>query len=252
MAAQAAGSSCLHPEAVPMIHVLEGGTDAGSMLIFDPATLPDDFDARLRHDPIAVIERLFDTGCLYWLDTASDGAYSLGICVGGCLPDEVAGYARPLGVAARFTAASGRLYFTGIEYAFRHDDSSLRRYPHMGGCYEIPAGTYHLTLYEMDYPEDFHEDLLRQRLSAGDFRLYSLMGRLIPLGCIVAISLAVSPLFLGLRLWSVTALPLCLALVLPAILISRSRSYCEASHSHSAVQREYPDYCATLEAGTPD
>jgi hypothetical protein len=56
-----------------VIPVLEGGTDAGSMLIFDPTTLPDDYDVRIRHDPIAVIERLFDDGCLYWLNTASDG-----------------------------------------------------------------------------------------------------------------------------------------------------------------------------------
>jgi hypothetical protein len=160
----------MHPEAVPVRHVLEGGTDAGSMVIFDPDTLPDDYEVRVRHDPVAVIERLSDDGWLYRLDTTSDGGYSLGICIGGCLPGEVAGFARPLGEATRFIVASGRLYFTGLEYAVRHDDSFLRRHPHMGACYEIPAGTYRLTLYEMDYPEDFHEDLSRQRLSAGEFR----------------------------------------------------------------------------------
>jgi hypothetical protein len=45
-----------------VIHVLEGGTDAGSMLIFDPVSLPDDYDVRARPDPIAVIERLFEEG----------------------------------------------------------------------------------------------------------------------------------------------------------------------------------------------
>src|SRR5271166_2623049 len=34
---------------------LEGGTDAASMLIFDPAALPEDYDCRARHDPITVI-----------------------------------------------------------------------------------------------------------------------------------------------------------------------------------------------------
>lgn len=234
-----------------MLRVLEGGTDAASMLIFDPATLPDDYDVRVHHDPIAVIERLFDDGCLYWLDTASDGTYSLGICVGELLPDELVRFARLSGVAARFTVASGRLYFTGIEYAFRHDDSFLRRYPHMGACCQIPVGTYRLTLYEMDYPEDFHEDRLRQRLSVNDFRLYALMNhRLIPLGCISAILLVLSPLLIGLRLWSVTALPLCVALALSTILISRSRPYREARHSHLAIQREYPDFCAALEVET--
>jgi hypothetical protein len=230
-----------------VIPVLEGGTDAGSMLIFDPATLPDDFDVRVRHDPIALIQRLFEDGRLYWLDTASDGSYSLGICVDECLPGELARFARPLEVAEGFTAASGRLYFTGIEYAFRHDDSFLRRHPHMGAGHQIPAGTYRLALYEMEYPEDFHEDLLRQRLSASDFRLYSLMNGLIPLGCIGALALVVSPLLLGWRLWSVTALPLGMALALPALLVSCSQSYRRASHAHLAIQREYPDFCATLD-----
>jgi hypothetical protein len=231
--------------------VLEGGTDAASMLIFDPATLPDDYDVRAHDDPMAVLERLFGEGSLYWLNTAADGRYSLGICVGACLPSELAGFARPLGVAARFGVASGRLYFTGIEYAFRHDDSFLRKHPHMGACYRIPNGTYRVTVYEMDYPEDLHKDLLRQRLSARDYRLYSLMNNgLIPLGCISTISLMLSPFLLGLRLWSFTALPLCVALALPAVVIYRLRWYREASHLHQAIRGEYPDFCADFDVET--
>jgi hypothetical protein len=31
---------------------------------------------RVRNDPMAVIERLFDDGSLYWLATDSDGGYA--------------------------------------------------------------------------------------------------------------------------------------------------------------------------------
>jgi hypothetical protein len=162
-----------------VIQTLEGGTDAGSMVIFDPATLPDDYDAIARRDPITVIERLSVDGWLYWLDTASDGGYTLGVCVDGRVPGDLAGFARPLGNAARFSVATGRLYFAGIEYVFRHDDSFLRKHPHMGACYQIPPGTYRLTVYGIEYPESFHEDQLRRRLAADEFRLYSLLNRLI-------------------------------------------------------------------------
>jgi hypothetical protein len=117
----------------------------------------------------------------------------------------------------------------------------------MGAFYQIPEGTYRLTVYDMEYPEAFHEDLLRQRLSPSDFRLYSLANRLIPLALISAVTLVLSPFLLGWRLCSVTALPLCVALALPAILIYRSRAYREASRSQSAIEREFPGYCATLE-----
>jgi hypothetical protein len=59
----------------------------------------------------------------------------------------------------------------------------------------------------MALPGGFHEDLLRKQLSAGGFRLYSLLDGLIPVGCVGLLVLAASSLTLGLRLWSVTALP---------------------------------------------
>jgi hypothetical protein len=238
----------VHSEAVPVITVLEGGTDTGSMVIFDPATLPGDYDGRVRQDREAAIKQLFDHGSLYWLETGSNGAYELVICVGGSLPRELARFARPLGAAARFAAVSGRVYFSGIEYAFRHDDSSLRKRPDMGASLELPAGIYRLTLYAMDYPEDFHRDGSLERLSAGDFRLYTLINNgLIPFGCIGAIAIAVSFFLLGWHRFSVEALPVFIALAPPAILFFRSRSNRGANRPYLGIQREYPAYCATLE-----
>jgi hypothetical protein len=231
-----------------MMCVLQGGTDAASMLIFDPAALPDDYDRRVHDDPIAAIQKLHDDGRLYWLNTNSDGAYSLSVCMDDGLPPNLAPFGCCVGEAACFSAASGRIYFTGIEYGFHHDDSFLRRHPHMGAYCQVPAGTYRLSLYEMEYPEDYHEDLLRRSVSAREFRLYSLMNRLIPLACISAVALAVSPPLLGARLWSEIALPVCVALALPAILISRSGSYRRTRRTHRDIQRDHPDFCATLQA----
>jgi hypothetical protein len=236
--------------------VLEGGTDAASMLIFDPGALPDDYDERMRPDPLAAIEPLAGNGNLYWLNTDSDGGYSLGVCLDGRLPGELSRFAKPLGVAGRFAAPSGRLFFTGIEYAFRHDDRLLRRYPHMGACQPIPSGVYQLALYEMDYPEGFPEGLLRERLPANALRLYTLLNDwLIPLICIGVLLLFVSLLGLGARVWSITALPAGLALVLPVVLLSRTPTYRQARGLLLDLQRRYPDYIVTVvtaddEAGT--
>jgi hypothetical protein len=238
--------------------VLEGGTDAASMLIFDPGALPDDYDERMRSDPSAAIEPLAEKGKLYWLNTDSDGGYSLGVCLDGRLPGELSRFAKPLGVAGRFAAPSGRLFFTGIEYAFRHDDRFLLRYPHMGACQPIPPGVYHLALYEMDYPEGFHEELLRERLPATVFRLYTLMSHwLIPLICVGVLLLSVSLFSLGVRVWSVTALPAGLALVLPVVLLSRTPTYRRVRGLLLDLQRRYPDYMVTVvpaddEAGTAE
>jgi len=216
------------------------------MLVFDPAALPDDYYSRMRKNPIAVIEPLANEGRIYWLDTHADGGYSLGVCIDGELRPEHVAFARQFGVAERFEAPSGRLYFAGIEYAFRHDNSFLRKHPQMGSYEQIAAGVYQLTMYEMDYPEDFHEILLRQRLTAGRFRAYSLMSWLVPLGCTSALAMIASAVALGLRAWSYTALPLCLASILPVLLLSRLRPYREALQAKHAIEREYPDFLAVL------
>jgi hypothetical protein len=236
----------------PMIGVLEGGTDVASMVIFDPAAMPDDYDIRARNDPVEVIEHLAAEQSLYWLYTAADGGYNLGICLGDELPAQMASFARLLGVAARFAAPGGKLYFTGAEYAFRHDDSRLRKYPHMGACQEIAPGVYRLAVYEIDYPEDFYEALLRKRIPASAFRIYSLMDRLMPVGCLGAILLVFSILGLGWRLWSICLLPVGLALLLPAIVVARTQLYREAKREALALEREYPNYLVGLQTVSRD
>jgi hypothetical protein len=238
--------------AKPIVGVLEGGTDAGSMVIFDPAGLPEDYDSRARYDPVTVIEQLAKDQSLYWLDTSSDGGYTVGVCLGASMPDELAAFARHIGDADRFAAPSGRLYFTGIEYAFRQDDSRLRKYPHMGACQEIPPGIYRMALYEMDYPEDFHEDLLSKRVSASTLGVYSLMGFFAPVGCLAALVLVVSIFAFSRRSlslwlsWSVTFLPVCGLLLLLPIGLSRTKTYRHAKRVHLTIQREYPAYLACL------
>lgn len=227
-------------------NTLEGGTDAGSMLLFDPEALPPNYDSLMRDDPMAVIEPLANEGRICWLDAHADGGYNLGVCMADDLQPEHATFARQIGLAERFVAPSGVLYFAGIEYAFRNDDSFLRKHPHMGSSQKIAPGVYHLTLYEMDYPEDHHEGLLHQRISAGAFRMYSLMNRLVPLGCISTLATIVSLFLTGVRMWIRIALPLWLALVLPALILSRLRPYREAQQVKSAIEREYPGFFAVL------
>lgn len=223
---------------------LEGGTDAATMFIFDPAALP--ADPKMSDDPYAVLESLHEEGRAYLLSTDADGGYSLGVFLAGELPAEHAAFAREIATAERFAAPSGALYFAGAEYAFRNDDSFLRKHPHMGSCMAIPIGVYHLKLFGMDYPDDFHEDLLRQRLTSAQFWAYSLMNWLAPLGCVSTLATIVSFFLLGLRIWSRIALPLWLAILSATFVLSRLRPYREAVAAQTAIADEYPGYFALL------
>jgi hypothetical protein len=72
-----------------MNRILEGGTDAAGMVVFDPAALPSDFDARQKDQPNSQLEALQQAGRLYWINTEGDGSYELGVYIGDRLPNEL-------------------------------------------------------------------------------------------------------------------------------------------------------------------
>src|SRR5262245_7710284 len=159
-----------------MKHVIDAGTDAASLLLFDPRALPEDFDTATDPDPVGLLERMQGEGRAYWIDTHADGAYVLHTYVDEPVPESLAAHMRNPVVVESFQVPSGRLYFTGSEYAGAAVDAHLSRYPHMGGYLEARPGVYRLTVYETEYPEDLDEDLLRQEVAPGAFRLHQSMG----------------------------------------------------------------------------
>lgn len=230
-----------------MHQTLKGGTDAAGMVIFDPAALPGDFDARQKEDPAELLEQLTQGGRLYWLDTHSDGGYSLGVYFSNELPDHVKPYARSLAAYEQFHVPSGRLYFTGVEYSFRDDDSFLRKYPGMGEVADVTPGVYRADLFEFEYPEDFHEGLLRQRLPAAQFRIHNLMNTLVPIGCLASLAILGSLALLkwvGLdwAMWAGMVLPVGLVLIALPLLLARLPAYRQADAVYKDVQKEFPGY----------
>jgi hypothetical protein len=230
-----------------MDHVLEGGTDAGSMVVFDPAALPEDFDARQRHDAFELLEELTQAGRLYWLETHADGGYSLGVYVGDRLPDRLQSFAQTIAVCDPFHVPGGRLYFTGVEYAFREDDSRLRKYPGVGEVALVPAGTYRAEFFEFDYPGDIHEDVLRQRLPA-QFGKHQAMRALIPIGCVALLALLGTLVLLFYTWRAALALPIELGLIALPLILSRMPAYREAEAAYKTIQKEFPDFAVLLQA----
>jgi hypothetical protein len=229
-----------------MQSTLEGGTDAGSMAIFDPAALPLDFDVKYKKDPLAQLEQLTRSGHLYWLDTHADGSYRLGVYVRDSLPDHLRPFANQMYACDCFHVPSGRLYFTGIEYVFQSDDSSLRKYPKMGESTEVPAGSYRAEFFEFDYPEDFHEDLLQQRLSPAESRLFARMNTLAPLGCVGFLLMLGALANLKWGIWAIMILLCGLGLLALPIVLSRMPAYRKSNAVYREIQREFLDHAVLL------
>jgi len=232
-----------------MERIIEGGTDAGSMVIFDPAALPDGVGSKQRDRAPKQLQELTRAGRLYWLDTHGDGGYTLGVFVGNRLPERLEPYAKQMHLCEQLHLPSGRLHFTGVEYAFQ-SDTALRKYPRMGEVAELQPGHYRAEFFEFEYPEDYHEDMLRQRLPANQFRVHELMNALVRIAVISAIVCAVTLLSSLFRLrcgtWTTIILACGLPLIGLPILLYFRPSYRQASSVYGSIQKEFCDYGVLL------
>jgi hypothetical protein len=234
------------------VHVtLTAGSDAGGVVLFDPAALPDDFDTAMQADPMPQLERLGADGRLFWINTEGDGSFSLGVFADG-LPDALRPYAKTLQSTDRFRVPGGRLFFTGVEYAFRSDDSLLRKYPHMGEALDWPAGEYAAVLVEFVYPDDFHERLLRDGLTPCESFSFRLTSALIPVGCVSFLLLFVAAYWLWkANTWAFVVLPILLFLVALPLVVARLPVYRRADAAYTMIQREFPAYGVVLALAEP-
>src|SRR4051794_33291842 len=230
-----------------MRQMIEAGTDAAALLLFDPEALPADFDRRTQADPPEILERLDREGRACWINTEGDGSFLLHIDVDEPLPGTLTPFVGHPEVLEAFQVPSGQLYLTGVEYAFREDDSLLRKYPHMGGSVSIPAGTYRLTVYRASYPKGLVEARFRDEASRWESRFWNSMRHLIPLAVAAWIGLVVIffthvrvpfPNFLAPLLGLIFALP---------FLVRQSGTYREAKEKYAELEREFPAIVAQLE-----
>ncbi len=95
-------------------------------------------------------------GSACWINTDGDGNYLLHAYMDEPIPPELLAHADRL-EDIEIRIPSGRLYFTGSEYAFREDDGFLRKHPHMGGSVTLRPGAYRLAFFRTDFPEGLLE-----------------------------------------------------------------------------------------------
>ena len=235
-----------------MRHVIEAGTDASSLLLFDPGALPGDFERLFQSGSVEILERLTREGRVCWITTDGDGGYSLHAYVDERVPRELERCAVEHETIEEFHVPTGRLVFAGSEYAFREDDGFLRDHPHMGGSFLVQPGVYRLRLFRTQYPKHLMEQLFRNQASSWEYCLWMSMILLIPLAVAAWIGLVVIffttvhvpfPSFLAPLLGLVFAAP---------FLVRRLETYRSAKERFTSLEREHPALVAQLEFVRPN
>jgi hypothetical protein len=233
-----------------MRHIVEAGTDAAGVALFDPGALPADFDSRVQDDPIELFETLQRDGKAFYTETGGDGRYLLHAYVDEPVPGNLQEHLREPVIIERLAVPNGRLYFTGSEYAFRQDDGLLKQYPHMGAAIEVPAGEYRLTISRAAYPANHLENLLREEVGPVAFQLHQNMPWFATFAVAAVIALVVGYFAIPREDYLLYLLPASVIVVALPFIVVRLKQYQEARERFAAIQREYPAMVARLERHT--
>ncbi len=229
-----------------MKHSVEAATDAASLLLFDPRTLPEEFDtANSNGDSTEILNRLHDAGRLFWINTDGDGAYLLHVFVDEEPPADLRQYMHDPQTSEAFQVLGGEVFFAGAEYGYRDVDSALRRYPHMGGSFPAQNGIYDVAIYRTEYPDGLHEHVFRQHVSPSEHRAHIIYSTLICVAALSVIAIFISFFCMPWGSWLGFALPGSFGVFLPTI-YKRLFPFRSAGIIWKLVNAQFPSMVATF------
>jgi hypothetical protein len=233
-----------------MKYVVEAGTDAASIVLFDPRALPEGFDEAVSgDDPVAIVSELADAGRIFWTDSGGDGSYLLHAYVNEDVPAELRPYLRDtIDESHQFAVSGGCIYFTGIEYAFRNDDSFLKKYSHMGGAFPIENGTYVATLYRAEFPPTTIPDTYRKRATSMQRFVHGAYDVLVTLAFLTVVAMIGTFFFMTWRAWLTFVVPMAVLSVALSWILYRLPAFRSSDKIWREVHREFPDFVVTLSA----
>ncbi len=139
--------------------MIETGCDGATLCFFDPAALPDNFDAQIEADPVDLMENLQQQQRLWFGGTGGDGGYIFHVYVDEDLPASLHTKVNHLDSFDAFVVPSGRLCICGAEYAANDPmkgspftpEGGLSNYSQMGDMIELDVGVYSIVVFATDY-----------------------------------------------------------------------------------------------------
>ncbi len=144
---------------------------------FDATALPKDFDDQAKADQMAVLEKLSREGCLWYLETGADGGYLFHFYIEEALPELIAEHSVEPKITKQFSVPSGDMWACGAEYLALDPKRALAKFSHMGASFHIPPGDYEITAWRTEWPENFIERKIKERIGNVAWRRTEVLGQ---------------------------------------------------------------------------
>ncbi|QDU55747.1 hypothetical protein [Aeoliella mucimassa] len=227
-----------------MVITASGGTDGANIVLFWPNNLPDDADAQLRDDPIALVEQLRSEGRMIWFYCEGDGDYSATFFIGTSIPIDLFRFCAEDEQYSELTV-NGDGYFGGMEYMFKQDHTAYERNPHMLEKVDIPEGKYRAIVYSTTVADSFRREWLLRRVGRKALRLSNLLQWLVVLSAFSVLLLIVTLFVIHQLIW--IAFAAAVVFTAAAMLISTTKGIKATRDSMVECEREFPSYVVHLD-----
>jgi hypothetical protein len=213
---------------------ITSGTDAAHHALYDPSL-------GTRIDDLEDVDERVASGSLWAVYTAADGSIGYRLQVDEELSSELAAHVRKHTTGNWLRVPSGSLCASGLENVDKPDrkDTTIK----------IPAGSYTLDVYELDF--DWDSDIvpaIKRELGTA----YRRENRVGPLGGVLIVG-GFFTLIASVLAWSVLVLGIGVALIALGILVLRvGLPNKEYFARRDQIAAEFPELVVVLRALTPD
>jgi hypothetical protein len=227
----------------------EAGTDGAMICLYDPAALPDDFDAEAP-DP-GFFEELQAQGRLFFSETGGDGSFLVHVHADETMPEPIARCARdPIDMTLE--VPSGTLVFCGAEYAHKHESPLAKKHPLMlaQSRMTLPSGRYRARMFRGEYGEDELDRRFDAAVSTRErlaFRAIEIAMALVVVGFVGGLALgAASWWYRDLLSLLVAYVIAWVGLVVSIVLVRRTTAFRVADAEWERIQQGMPTIIAVL------
>ncbi len=232
-----------------MRHTIETGSDIAAWCAFDPGAVTAELPASPGSIEWKKLGALQARNQLWLHSTGGDGTYLVQVLVDESLPESFTPHAKPIGEPAKLQVPTGTLRVSGAE-----DLTSVPIRPNPTETVNIPAGTYNVNAWALEWPEDMVAAKLTEGLDEATLRQRSRIG-LVGTGYFIATGICILLAIFVTAAWAVqrifsgtTALAWWIGCILMVTVVPRffpAPAPGEVEREQ-AVRSEFPDFVLSL------
>lgn len=225
-------------------------TYVSSVVLFEPRSLPDDFD-QTDLPPIEIIYECSVAEKLAWIQMPKSGHFRLLAFVNERVSPGLTKHLASVSRLNHFHIEGAELVFAGAEFAYSTDDSVISQNPTYGQRLPVAPGHWDVEFFAVHNSHESVDAEFHDRVSRSEYATFVVHSWLIAVSMMAMFVSLVSFFLFPLSTWLMTFLPATGVVVAIAACVHYSRAYRSAKTILASIEGQFPDLVAVLNSSEP-